>query len=192
MKKAVFLDRDGTLNELRLNPETGELEPPHHPSEFIMKAGVTDALKILSENGYLLFVVSNQPDFAKGKASLEDLIEVHDEFHKQLLMNAVHITKAYYCYHHPEGVAPGYSTVCPCRKPEPYFVNEAIEEYFIDRENSWFIGDRMSDVECGKNAGVSTVFLTSGQSNHGDTFGEDIKAENLDEAVSKILTFRKE
>ncbi len=189
MNKAIFLDRDGTINKLRFNKLLNEYEPPHQPEKFELIDGVIDALRSFRENEYLLFVISNQPDYAKGKCSMDDLLSVHSEFKRQMNIKGVNITEYFYCYHHPNGVVPDYSYDCECRKPKPYFAVKAIEVYDIDKSVSWFIGDRDSDILCGKLAGLKTVYLTSGQGLGIGELAENIRATDLKEASELILKY---
>lgn len=187
MKKAIFLDRDGTINKLIFNHELNEHEPPHHPDDFEILDGAVEAMKSFNNNGYLLFVISNQPDFAKGKTTLENIRAVHAEFEKQIANHGIKISGYFYCYHHPNGIVKEYSLECECRKPKPYFANKSITEFEVDRSSSWFIGDRVSDVMCGKLAGLNTVFLTGGQEKLMQDSGADLKANGLLDAAERIL-----
>ena len=188
MKKAVFLDRDGVLNELVLNPVTGEYEPPHSPDDLILFPYVIESLLILQVAEFELFLVSNQPDYAKGKTTLEMIHAVHARFDHILTSGGIHFREYYYCYHHPNGIVPEYSFACECRKPKPWFLLKASQDYGINLEKSWLIGDRDSDIECGRAAGTRTIMIeephSSGLrgSSHPDNF-----AENLKDAVMIIL-----
>lgn len=142
--KAVFLDRDGTLIN---NPND---EPPRTPEEVVFFPGVIDALQKLSNAGYLLFVVSNQPDYAKGKDTLENMFRVHVAFDYILKECGVFIKEYYYCYHKAEDN-------CVCRKPKSYFLLKSAEQYNISLKDSWMVGDRDTDIECGRRAGTKTT-----------------------------------
>ncbi|MDQ7824592.1 MAG: HAD family hydrolase [Candidatus Eremiobacteraeota bacterium] len=159
MKRAVFLDRDGVINRLVYNPSTGEHESPHDEKDFELMPGAVEALKSLEEQGFLLFLVSNQPSFAKGKASFEALHAVHEKFCRLMEAAEVHFTEYYYCYHHPEGVVPELARVCSCRKPGPLFLQQARDRYGLDLARAWMVGDRDSDVECGKACGTRTILI---------------------------------
>ncbi|MFA4848373.1 MAG: HAD family hydrolase [Methanoregula sp.] len=159
MKKAVFLDRDGVLNEMVLNPASGEYEPPHSPEDLTIHPEVIESLRTLQDAGFELFLVSNQPDYAKGKTSLENIQAVHTRFHHILTSTGIHFREYYYCYHHPNGIVPEYSFSCECRKPKPWFLLKAAHDYGIDLGNSWMIGDRDTDIECGKAAGTKTILI---------------------------------
>ncbi|MBK8553763.1 MAG: HAD-IIIA family hydrolase [Ignavibacteria bacterium] len=149
MNKAVFLDRDGVINRMIFNNERKEYEPPFKKEDLELYDGIIESLKKLQNNGFILFVISNQPDYAKGKASLESLAEVQDELQKIFIKNGIRFSEYYYCYHHPDGTVPEYSVKCECRKPGNYFVKKAITGYDINKDDSWLIGDRDKDVECG-------------------------------------------
>jgi D-glycero-D-manno-heptose 1,7-bisphosphate phosphatase len=186
---AVFLDRDGVINELVLNPDTGEYEPPHFPEDLIIFPYVIDSLLILQDAGFGLFLVSNQPDYAKGKTTLENLHAVHTRLHHILSMEGIHFQKYYYCYHHPRGVIPEYSFLCECRKPKPFFILQASHDYRIDLRHSWMIGDRDSDIICGKTAGVKTISIEYKHSVQSrGILHPDFSVANLKEAVGIILS----
>ena len=159
MAPAVFLDRDGVINRLVFNPATGSYESPHRPEAWELLPGVLEALQRLQGAGFALFLVSNQPSYAKGKATLEHLHAIHDRLLAQLAAEKISFTAFYYCYHHPEGSAAGYSGPCACRKPKPFFLLQARDEFQIDLGASWMVGDQDTDVECGSAAGVKTVLV---------------------------------
>ena len=187
MKKAVFLDRDCVLNELVLNPSTREYEPPQSPEDLIIFPDVIESLKIFQNSGCGLFLGTNQPDYTKGKSSLEGLHAVHAGFHDMLTYEGINLREYFYCYHHPNGIVPGYSSACNFRKPSPYFLLKAAMDYEIDLENSWMIGDRDSDTECGKSAGTRTIMI---EDQHSSGFWgssiPDFKTANLKEALTII------
>lgn len=188
MKKAVFLDRDGVLNELVLNPATGEYEPPHFPDDLLLFPDVIESLRILQVAGFELFLVSNQPDYAKGKTTLEMIHAVHTRLNQILTSERIHFREYYYCYHHPNGIVPEYSFACKCRKPNPLFLLKAARDYSIDLENSWMIGDRDSDIECGKAAGTRTIMIEGLHSSKlSRSSRPDKKAANLKDALTIIL-----
>ena len=114
-RRVVFLDRDGVINRNVLNPSTGEFEAPLAVRDFSLLPGVCEALLRLQRAGFLLFLVSNQPNIAKGKSSLEELRAVDEELRRVLKAREVELAGHYYCLHHPEGEAPGYSGKCACR-----------------------------------------------------------------------------
>ena len=156
-RRAVFLDRDGVLNRNVLNPATGEYESPGSPEQFELVEGVFPALRRLQDAGYLLLLVSNQPNFAKGKNSLQELHAVQALLAAGLTKAGIHFTEFYYCFHHPKGIVQSHSGPCDCRKPSTYFLLQAEAAFGISLRDSWMVGDRPTDIECGQNAGVRTV-----------------------------------
>ncbi len=188
MNKAVFFDRDGVINQLALNKKTGEYESPHSPDELKIMPGALDALKRAMDAGYLLFVVSNQPSYAKGKASLDDIKLVHEKLHAVFVQHGIRFTQYYYCYHHPDGVVPEYSGLCDCRKPGQKNMDHAKISYDLDMSKSWFVGDQDMDIECGKKAGTKTVLiqnkLSSGKRGGSEP---DHITNNIVEAVDIIM-----
>ncbi len=159
---AVFLDRDGVLNELVLNRDTGRLESPLSPAELRLIDGVIPALARLQSAGYALILVSNQPNFALGKCSLETLSQIHQELVTELFDAGIYFARYCYCLHHPGGVTPGYSGLCICRKPSPWFLLRARDDLSLSLRHSWMIGDQPTDIQCGRAAGVRTIQITAG------------------------------
>ncbi|MGC2163480.1 MAG: HAD family hydrolase [Silvibacterium sp.] len=158
-RRAVFLDRDGVINRNVLNPATGKYEAPLTAAECALIPGVPAALRQLQDAGFLLFLVSNQPNYAKGKASLAELEAIDAELRRELAAMGVEFAAVYYCLHHPDGIVAEYSRPCVCRKPLPYFLLKAIREFGLDAAESWMVGDRTTDVLCGRAAGVRTIFI---------------------------------
>lgn len=155
--RAVFLDRDGVINRNVYYEASAEWESPRIAGDLELLPGVVGAMGRLQAAGFELFVVSNQPSYAKGKTSLEDLEAVHQTVVRALDAAAVTVRHYYYCWHHPQGIVAGYSRPCDCRKPSPYFLRDAGAVFGIDLARSWMIGDRDTDVECGRRAGTRTV-----------------------------------
>lgn len=151
LNKAVFFDRDGTINS-----DEGHYYI-YKPEDFVFNPGVIEGMKRLQEAGYLLFVISNQGGIAKGIYTREDVTGVHEKMCTELGKYGVTITKIYYCPHH-ESIK-----TCVCRKPSPYMVNQAIEDYDIDKRHSWFIGDSPKDIKCAEDAGVRPIRIHKNQ-----------------------------
>jgi D-glycero-D-manno-heptose 1,7-bisphosphate phosphatase len=155
MNRAVFLDRDGVLNRNVWNPETSAYESPLIPEQFELLPNVIPALQLLKDSEYLLFVVSNQPNFAKGKASKAVLDAIHRRLETALAEAGIAMTAYYYCFHHP-----AFTGQCVCRKPSPHFLFKARDTFDVDLGRSWMIGDRATDIECGLSAGTKTVRIS--------------------------------
>jgi D-glycero-D-manno-heptose 1,7-bisphosphate phosphatase len=185
MNKAVFLDRDGVINKMVLNNKTGEFEPPHRVEDLHIFDWVYSSLHKLSENNFYLFLISNQPDYAKGKTSLENIYSVHNALDKNFKEKNVIFKEYFYCYHHPDGIIKEYSVKCKCRKPGTFFIDYAVEKYEIKRDFSWFIGDRENDIQCGKKANLKTIYINRNLTND---YGADFSAENLEKAVDLIIS----
>ena len=152
-QKAIFLDRDGTLNQY-----VGFLR---NIDDFSLIDGAAEAVKLINESGYLAIVVTNQPVIARGEVSLEELQEIHNKMETLLGQEGAYVDDIFYCPHHPhkgyEGERPEYKIECECRKPKPGMLLAAAEKYNIELSESWMIGDGDSDVEAGLNAGCKVA-----------------------------------
>jgi D-glycero-D-manno-heptose 1,7-bisphosphate phosphatase len=158
-RRAVFLDRDGVINRMVYHDEFGLVDSPANPDELELLTGVGEAVRLINEVGLLAIVVSNQPGIAKGKYTAQ-LLEAMDEKVKTELAKAgAHLDGVYYCLHHPEAINEGYRLDCGCRKPKPGLLFEAGQDFDIDLEHSYVIGDGLTDIQAGKAAGCKTIFL---------------------------------
>ncbi len=155
-QKAVFLDRDGTINRY-----VGFLR---NIDDFELIDGVSDAIKIFRNLGYLVIIITNQPIIARGEMTIEELEQVHKKMETLLGNEGTYIDDLFYCPHHPhkgfKGELLEYKVECKCRKPRPGMLLEAADKYNIDLASSWMVGDSETDIEAGKNAGCKTCFLT--------------------------------
>jgi D-glycero-D-manno-heptose 1,7-bisphosphate phosphatase len=186
MKRAVFIDRDGTISE-----EVGYI---NHPSRFRVFPYAAAAIKHLNDAGWLAIVVTNQAGVARGYFS-EDMIQtVHGEMTKALENGGARLDAVYYCAHHPSVGELPYRFDCDCRKPKPGLISRAARDFSIDLAGSWMVGDRYSDVELARNAGVKSMFVLSGYG-RGEWEHQraswaaqpDLIAEDLLEAVRVIV-----
>jgi D-glycero-D-manno-heptose 1,7-bisphosphate phosphatase len=185
-RAAVFLDRDGVINRNVLNLLTGTWESPLTVEDFEMMPNALVALRALRKAGFLLFVVSNQPNYAKAKATLQTLESIHKRFLRILSEEQVDFAQFYYCLHHPQGVVPEYSGPCCCRKPSPFFLLQARDEFYLDMKRSWMVGDRDADIQCGQAAGVRTIRVFNEQESDRADSGEthaDFQVDGLDAAI---------
>lgn len=144
MRRALFLDRDGTIMEDR-----GYL---HDPALVELLPGAAEALRALVREGWQLVVVSNQSGVGRGLITPAEMDAVHARFLELLRAAGVEIAASYFCLHRPD-------ENCQCRKPSPFQLQEAARELGLDLSQSWMIGDRRSDILCGKNAGCRTIWL---------------------------------
>ena len=157
--KAIFLDRDGVVNELVYFPEQGVIDSPFTVNQFHLCPGVPDAVKLFQNAGYKVIVASNQPGVAKGHMPLKNFERICDTMKAQLGEKGVSLDAEYYCMHHPEATVAQYRINCDCRKPKPGLILKAAKDMDIDLSQSWFIGDNLSDIKAGKNAGCHTLLL---------------------------------
>ena len=160
MNKTVFLDRDGVLNKPVWSVARACWDSPLSVGELVVEDAVVGALRRLRDAGFLLVVVTNQPAWAKGKATRADLEAVRDKFQMHFIERGVKLDGYYCCYHHPtEAVVPELAVDCSCRKPKPGLLLEATADYAIDLGVSWMVGDRDSDVQAGQAVGCRTVLV---------------------------------
>lgn len=157
-QRAIFLDRDGTINSYK-----GFLT---HPDDFELLPGVAEAIRTINHSGYLCIVVSNQPVIARGDCTFEELQTIHDKMETLLGKEGAFVDGIYYCPHHPdkgfEGERPEYKIDCDCRKPKAGLLFQAAKDWNIDLSQSYMIGDSDRDVEAGKNAGCkASILLTN-------------------------------
>ncbi len=157
--RAIFLDRDGVINALVWYESSGEWESPRGVADLRMVPGVAAALRKAMQFDWKLFLVTNQPSAAKGKVGVGELAEVHETVMSKLRVDGVLITASYICFHHPNGVVPGLTGPCACRKPNPSRLLEAAREFHIDLEASWMVGDQDTDLQCGRAAGCHVAMI---------------------------------
>ncbi len=151
MKKAVFLDRDGIINS-----DNG-LYYISDPDEFRLNPGIAELLKWLSDKGFLLIIISNQGGIAKGIYGPADTERVHRKMIELLAPSGVRFAEIYYCPHHPD------VSRCLCRKPGTVMIEKGLARFDIDPSLSLFIGDRETDMEAGRNAGLKTLLAEPNQ-----------------------------
>jgi len=147
MKKAIFLDRDGTINNNCDHYYIWRKE------ELLLNPGVGEALAELKSRGYMLIVITNQGGISKGEFGAEDVDALHDHLRFLLAKEGVSLDEIYYCPHHPKVES------CLCRKPQPLMIEKALARFGIDPLSSWMIGDAERDIEAGKAAGLRTILI---------------------------------
>jgi D-glycero-D-manno-heptose 1,7-bisphosphate phosphatase len=184
-RPAVFLDRDGVLNELSPDPVSGDPESPLSVAEVQLIAGAAAAARALARAGFALVCVSNQPAVAKGRATVAKLQTIHEQVLALLALEHVHIDGSFLCLHHPEGVVASLSRECGCRKPLPGMLRAAADRLGVKLSSSWMVGDTDADMEAGRDAGCRTILLEYPGSAHKrlDTYGRDPSADDLGCAV---------
>ena len=153
-QKAIFLDRDGTINKY-----VGFLTKPE---QFELLPGVAEAIKMINKSGYLAIVVTNQPVIARGDCTWEELQQIHDKMETELGKKGAFLDAIYICPHHKdkgfEGERPEYKLDCDCRKPKPGLLLQAEKDFNIDLSKSIMIGDSENDMNAGKKAGTNLSF----------------------------------
>ena len=176
-QKAIFLDRDGTINKY-----VGFLR---NIDEFELLPGVSEAIKKINESGFLAIVVTNQPVIARGEVTVSELQEIHNKMETLLGADGAYLDAIYYCPHHPHRGYPGeveeLKIDCECRKPKPGMLFKAAEDFNIDLPQSWMIGDGENDVKAGKAAGCKTVLIGT------ESYDQDMIATSLLNAVEQVI-----
>ena len=171
-RRAIFLDRDGVLNQSVVRE--GKPYPPATADEVVILPGVASALVKLKAAGYLLIVVSNQPDVARGTTPREVVEAINGRLGSELLLDEFRM-----CYHDtPDN--------CHCRKPKPGMLTDAANQHGLDLAACYMVGDRWRDVEAGQRAGCRTVFIDYGYDEK-QPVGCDIRASSLAEATEILL-----
>lgn len=178
-QKAVFLDRDGTINKY-----VGFLR---NIDDFELLDGVTEAVRKINSSGYLAIVVTNQPVIARGEVSFEELDEIHHKMETLLGQEGAYLDAIYYCPHHPhkgyEGERPELKINCECRKPKPGMLQKAAEDFNIDLSQSWMVGDGENDIKAGINAGCKTALINSDC----EFYGQTVTTPSLQAFVNQYL-----
>tara|TARA_B100000676_G_C18057065_1_gene835151 strand:- start:111 stop:623 length:513 start_codon:yes stop_codon:yes gene_type:complete len=153
-KPAVFLDRDGVLNE--------DLGYVFEPKKFHWIDGAIETIKYINNMNFFVFVISNQSGLARGYFYKNDIEMLHNWINEELLKNDAKIDKFYYCPHHPQGIIKEYSFTCRCRKPEPGMILNAFKEWPIVKSKSFMIGDKASDIKAANSAGIAGHLFKGG------------------------------
>jgi len=177
-QRAVFLDRDGTVNIYE--------DFVRKPEEFKLFDWVSDAIKTINSLGYLVIIITNQPVIARGEVDFETLELIHMKMETDLGKKGAYIDDLFFCPHHPdkgfEGERPEYKISCDCRKPKPGLILQAEEKYNIDLSNSFMVGDHNRDIQAGINSGCKPVFLACGEG----------RAEDLSDKTISVFPTLKE
>lgn len=177
LQKAIFLDRDGTINQY-----VGFLRSEE---EFTLIPGVAEAIGKINGSGYLAVVVTNQPVIARGEVTIPELLNIHSKMETLLGHEGVFVDAIYYCPHHPhkgyEGEIPELKIDCDCRKPKPGMLLQAAKDYNIDLAASWMVGDGENDIKAGIAAGCNTAMIGQGD------FGQTLSVSSVAEFVEKVL-----
>ena len=178
-QKAIFLDRDGTINKY-----VGFLRKEE---VFELLPGVAEAIKRINKSGYLAVVVTNQPVIARGEVTFEGLETIHNKMETLLGMEGAYLDGIYFCPHHPhsgyDGEVKELKIDCDCRKPKPGMLLKAAEDLNIDLSQSYMVGDGENDIKAGKAAGCKTVLLNT----ECEYYGQDVCVASLKDFVDQYL-----
>lgn len=175
-QKAVFIDRDGTINKY-----VGFLR---NIDDFELLSGAAEAIATINSSGYLAIVVTNQPVIARGEVTYDQLKEIHNKMEMLLGMEGAYLDAIRFCPHHPqkgyEGEITELKTECECRKPKPGMLLEAAKDFNIDLSQSWMIGDGENDIKAGKAAGCKTALIGA------ENYLQDVTVSSLKEFVKYL------
>lgn len=158
MRPAIFLDRDGTINE--------EVSYITRPEQLKLLPGAAEAVRRMRGAGYRVVVVTNQPVIARGDCTIEELMRVHDHMEMELSREGAFLDGIYYCPHHPDkgfaGERAELKMECDCRKPGDGMLRRAAQELNLDLSQSWLIGDRTGDIQAARKCGIRSILLKTG------------------------------
>lgn len=185
-QKAIFLDRDGTINV-----HNGFI---NSPDQFELLPNISEAVRKINTSCYLTILATNQPVIARGECTFDGLDEIHKKMETELGKLGAYIDDIFFCPHHPHmgyaGEVPELKTDCDCRKPKTGMLKQAAEKYNIDLSQSWYVGDTTIDIQTGCNAGMKTILVRTGEAGQDGKFDvkPDYAAEDLMDAVNYILS----
>lgn len=184
-QKAIFLDRDGTINK-----KNGLI---YQEEQFDLEDCAVEAIRKINRSGYLAIVVTNQPVVARGLCEIEDVERIHNKMKTLLGREGVFLDEVCFCPHHPDKgypeENPKYKVPCHCRKPDIGMIEDCVRKFHIDLSQSWMIGDTTVDVHTGKNAGTHTALVLTGDAGKDGKYQDapDMVCVNLLEAVNQII-----
>jgi histidinol-phosphate phosphatase family protein len=180
--RAVFLDRDGVINEEGVRSNSA--------LNLRIFPGAANAIKRLNETGYRVVVVTNQAAVARGLTTADAVHKTHKEMKTMLAKEGATIDGFYFCPHHPEGTVKEYAIACGCRKPGTGMIASAAKDFDIDLAKSFLVGDKTGDILAGKRAGLTTILVRTGYGGADGLFDvtPDFVANNLSGAADYILS----
>jgi D-glycero-D-manno-heptose 1,7-bisphosphate phosphatase len=157
--RAVFLDRDGVINEILYFPDMGRIDTPFHVDQFKLLPQVGSAVRQINELGFKVVVASNQPGIARNNFDEGTLTKIDARMRAEIGAAGGVLDAIYYCRHHSEGVNPKYRIDCDCRKPKPGLLLQAARDLDLDLASSYMVGDGLNDIQAGAAAGCKTILL---------------------------------
>jgi len=174
LNRAIFLDRDGTLNV--------EVDRVMTPGLLELIDGAGEAVRRINDSGYLAILITNQAVIARGECSDRQLADVHERLKVLLAKNYAHLDAIYYCPHYPDVSGP-----CRCRKPAPGMILKAQADFSIDLEESWMIGDSVKDIRVARNAGSHAALVLTGKA--GSDCGPDDRPDATFDSLGDAVTY---
>lgn len=190
LQKCIFLDRDGTVNKYKGLISTTE--------EFELENNVAEAIRMINESGYLAIVVTNQSVVARGICDITTVEKIHRKMATLLGEKGAYVDDTAFCPHHPDKGYPEenaeYKIECNCRKPSTGMIDRMVKKYHIDKTQSYVVGDTTTDIQLGKNTGIRTALVHTGQAGMDRKYNvcADMEAKDLLDATKKILALDKE
>lgn len=180
VNRAVFLDRDGTINK--------EVDNLRSLSQLRILPGVTSAIRALNKHGFLVVVITNQPVISRGWLTKKEMDEIHAVLVRRLGRKGAKLDAIYYCPHHPDAQTKKYRVLCACRKPNIALIMRASKKFGINLKKSFMVGDTTRDILTGKKAKMKTVLVKTGYAGKDGKYNvkPDFVAKNLKEAVKII------
>jgi D-glycero-D-manno-heptose 1,7-bisphosphate phosphatase len=157
--RAVFLDRDGVLNDLEYNPDEGRIESPLSAKQLRVFPYAGESVRRIKELGFKAILVSNQPGVAKRQLTHSEFEKMNAVVRVELAKHGGSLDAEYYCLHHPDALVRKYRRDCDCRKPKAGLLLRAAREKDLDLASSFFVGDALVDVKAGRAAGCRTILL---------------------------------
>ncbi len=158
-KRAVFIDRDGVLNDLEYNPDEGRIGSPLSAKQLRVHPYAGDSVRKIKGLGFKAILVSNQPGVAKRQLTYSEFEKMNAMVRAELARRGGALDGEYYCLHHPDALVKKYKADCECRKPKPGLLLRAAKENGVDISSSFFVGDALDDVKAGNAAGCKTILL---------------------------------
>jgi len=191
--KAIFLDRDGVINDLVFYSEDGVLDSPNSVKDFKIIPNTIKSLKKLKKLGFYLILISNQPGIAKKKYDLKEFNKIKTKMETIFAKYDIVLDAQYYCLHHPHAINKLYKKNCSCRKPKAKMFHDGIKKFDIDVKKSYVIGDGLVDMKLAKSVKCKSIFIGNVNSTISKIFQQEkilpfYIAHDLDEAVDYIQT----
>ena len=157
--KAIFLDRDGVINEIIYHQEHGVIDSPFTVEQFKLLPDVANAINKFHELGFKVIIISNQPGPAKDHFSIGIFEKIREKMKIELKKKGAEVDAEYYCFHHPYATVEKYKKICECRKPKPGMLLKTAKDHNVELSQSWMIGDGITDIKAGHTAGCKTILI---------------------------------